>query len=261
MGGHGGVNRTEPILTTEHLATLTGFALSNVLVAFDYDGTLAPIAARPEDAHMRPSTRRLLASVAGAYPTVVISGRALADVTAMLRRVPLWYIYGNHGLEPSRPGATPASGTTEWIARLLPRLPPDLGIRIEDKGHTLTLHFRGVPDRARALAAIEEAVEALPDVSILRGKEAINVLPRGAGNKGVALAQAMATFACHQAIYVGDEDTDEAAFAHGGNRVLSIRVERSRQSHARYHIDSQLEIDTLLRALLEARLGPLHPRG
>jgi trehalose 6-phosphate phosphatase len=68
------LNVTEPILAPTHLRTLAGFALSNVLVAFDYDGTPAPIAARPEEAQMRPDTRALLTSVARAYPTVVISG-------------------------------------------------------------------------------------------------------------------------------------------------------------------------------------------
>ena len=253
------MNQTAPILNPDHLRTLAGFALSNVLIAFDYDGTLAPITTRPEDARMRPATRRLLTSVARAYPTVVISGRALADVTAMLRSVPLWYIYGNHGLEPSRPESGMFADTREWVAELTARIPADLGVRIEDKGHTLTLHFRGVRDRTRALAAIEQAVEALPDVSILRGKEAINVLPRGGGNKGAALTQALQTFACHQAIYVGDEDTDEAAFAAGGNRTLAIRVEPSAHSHARFHLGSQLDIDRLLRTLLDVRLGPLHP--
>ena len=250
---------TEAILAPERLRTLAGFALSNVLLAFDYDGTLAPISPRPEDAHMRPATRRLLASVARAYPTVVISGRALADVTSMLRRVPLWYVYGNHGLEPAGPHSDAPADTAAWVAELAPRLPADLGVRIEDKGHTLTLHFRGARDRDRAIAAIEEAVQALPNVSILRGKEAINVLPRGAGNKGVALRQALDIFACHQAIYVGDEDTDEAAFAAAGDRVLAIRVEPSAHSRARYHLGSQLDIDRLLRTLLDVRLGPLHP--
>jgi trehalose 6-phosphate phosphatase len=259
MGGDAGVNQTESIMTPQHLRSLAGFAHSNVLLAFDYDGTLAPSTARPEDARMRPATRRLLTSIARAYPTVVISGRALADVTAMLRRVPLWYIYGNHGLEPSSARNDTMPDTREWVTRLACRIPEELGVRIEDKGHTLTLHFRGVRDRTRALAAIEEAVESLPDVSILRGNEAINVLPRGAGNKGVALAEAVKTFACHQAIYVGDEDTGEAAFAAGGNRILAIRVERSAHSHARYHLGSQLDIDVLLRTLLEMRLGPLHP--
>ena len=254
------MNRTVPILIPEHLPALAAFALSNVLVAFDYDGTLAPIAERPEDAHMRPATHRLLASVATAYPTVVISGRALADVTAMLSQVPLWHVYGNHGLESAGSRREVPADTRAWLALLEPRLPADLGVRIEDKGHTLTLHFRGVRDRARALAAIEAAVEALPDVSVLRGREAINLLPRGRGDKGAALIQARDIFACHQAIYVGDEDTDEAAFGAGGDRTLAIRVEPSDKSRARYHLGSQGDIDTLLRTLLDLRRRRLAPR-
>jgi trehalose 6-phosphate phosphatase len=254
------LNVTRPILTAPHLRTLAGFALSNVLVAFDYDGTLAPIAARPEEAHMRPDTRALLTSVARAYPTVVISGRALADVTAMLNTVPLWFVYGNHGLEPARGRSDTAADTAAWIAQLTPQLPPELGVRIEDKRYTVTLHFRGAPDRTRAVAAIESAVEALPDISILRGKEAINLLPRGRGNKGMALAQARDIFACHHAIYVGDEDTDEAAFVAGGDRTLAIRVEPSDHSQARYHIGSQLDVDIFLRTLLDFRRGA-HNRG
>ena len=253
------MNGTEPILTPSHLRTLADFALSNVLLAFDYDGTLAPIAERPEDAHMRPTTRELLTLVASRYPTVVISGRALADVTSMLSSVPLWYIYGNHGLEPAGPGSAEDPGTAAWVARLTPRLPAALGVRIEDKGYSVTLHFRGVPERDRAVAAIESAVEALPDVIVIRGKEAINLLPRNRGNKGTALAQAREIFACHHAIYVGDEDTDEAAFAVGGDRTLAIRVEPSQRSQAKYHIGSQLDIDVLLQTLLDVRCDPRTP--
>jgi trehalose 6-phosphate phosphatase len=253
------LNVTEPILATPHLRTLAGFALSNVLVAFDYDGTLAPTVARPEDAHMRPDTRALLTSVAKAYPTVVISGRALADVTAMLESVPLWYVYGNHGLEPAGRRSEADPDTAAWVAQLIPRLPPELGVRIEDKRFSLTLHFRGAPDRESAVAAIETAVEALSDVLILRGKEAINLLPRDRGNKGMALTQARDVFACHHAIFVGDEETDEVAFATGGDRTLAIRVEPSAHSRAKYHIGSQLDIDTFLRTLLHFRHGTLHP--
>ena len=253
------MNVTQPILTTPHLRTLAGFALSNVLVAFDYDGTLAPIAPRPEDAHMRPHTRALLTSVARAYPTIVISGRVLADFMSLLDSVPVWYVYGNHGIEPARRRSEAAADTAAWIAQLTPRLPPELGVRIEDKRYTVTLHFRGAPDRDRAVAAIATAVETLPDISILRGKEAINLLPRGRGNTGVALAQARDIFACHHAIYVGDEDTDEAAFATGGERTLAIRVEPSEQSRAKYHIGSQLDIDAFLQTLLDLRRGARAP--
>jgi trehalose 6-phosphate phosphatase len=250
------LNATVPILEPPHLQTLASFALSNVLLAFDYDGTLAPIAARPEDAHMRSDTRELLTTVARRYPTVVISGRALADVTAMLSSVPLWSVYGNHGLEPRGRWSNADPDTAAWVARLTPQLPAALGVRIENKGYSITLHFRGAPDRDRALEAIETAVELLPDVTVLRGNEAINLLPRGLGNKGTALAQARDVFACHHAIYVGDEDTDEAAFAAGGDRTLAIRVEPSARSQAKYHVGSQRDIDAFLRTLLDFRRGP-----
>jgi trehalose 6-phosphate phosphatase len=249
------LNRTEPILP-EHVRTLAGFALSNVLLAFDYDGTLAPIASRPEDAHMRPDTRALLTSVARVYPTIVISGRALGDITAMLSSVPLWYVYGNHGLEPAGESEMNAD-TAQWVAQLTRSLPTELGVRIEDKKYTVTLHFRDAPDPERAIAAIGAALDALPDISVLRGTEAINLLPRGRGDKGKALAKARDIFACHHAIYVGDEDTDEAAFAAGGDRTLAIRVAPAERSQAKYHIGSQLEIDAFLRTLLDFRRGAL----
>lgn len=243
---------TVPLFHREHLAVLATFASSNLLVALDYDGTLAPIADRPEHAAMRPDTRRLLTQVAHAYPTVVISGRALDDLSNQLAGIPLWHLFGNHGIE-AQPG-TPGRETRDWIAPLRSALPGGLGVRIEDKAHTLTLHYRGVPDPVRARAAIAAAVATLPDVVVVDGKDAVNVLPRGRGDKGDALRDALRMFACSHAIYVGDDDTDEAAFAaQDTGRVLAVRVEASHASRARYHLESQGDIDWLLTALADAR--------
>ena len=68
------------ILTEEQHPTLMEFARQRVLLAFDFDGTLAPIVREPEAAAMRQSTSVLLAEVAKLYPCVVISGRLRADV-------------------------------------------------------------------------------------------------------------------------------------------------------------------------------------
>ena len=125
----------------------------------------------------------------------------------------------------------------------------------------MTVHFRGVANREEAVRAVEEVVELLPDVSILRGSEALNLLPPGGSRKGAALIQAMQMFACHQAIYVGDEDTDEAAFA-TGDRTLSIRVEPSANSRARFHLGSQRQIDRFLARLVDLRRGRIpRPTG
>ena len=94
---------TVDVLSPHHRPILAGFALSNVLLAFDYDGTLAPIATTPAAAKMRSTTERLLARASRRYPCVVISGRMLADISQRVQEIPLWYVFGNHGFEPVSP--------------------------------------------------------------------------------------------------------------------------------------------------------------
>jgi hypothetical protein len=88
------VKPARAILTARHLPTLGGFALSNVLLAFEYEGVLAP---RPgaDRIRMRSATRRLLTRVARRYPTVVISGSSRDDLEARLNGVPVWDVFGS----------------------------------------------------------------------------------------------------------------------------------------------------------------------
>jgi trehalose 6-phosphate phosphatase len=248
------VSTTHGILDPRHRGVLTDFALANVLLAFDYDGTLSPIAATPGEALMRATTRRLLRLVARRYPTVVISGRTLDDLSQRLRSVPLWHIFGNHGLEFGF-DSQPSAHVRDWVDRLTRELSPELGITIEDKTHSVTLHFRGAPDRRRALKAIERALQHLPDVTVLGGKEAVNLLPRGRGNKGAALQYAIAACACTHAIYVGDDDTDEDAFTARiqNGYLLPIRVGPVAATRAQYHLHAQDDVDVFLKVLLDIR--------
>jgi trehalose 6-phosphate phosphatase len=242
------------ILAPGQRALLAWFADSNVLLAFDYDGTLAPITAKREAAHMRPPTRALLARAARLYPCVVISGRALDDLTKRLRNIPAWFLFGNHGLEPSPPGAPSPLAPQAWALHLKKRLPPDPGLMIEDKRYSLTIHYRQAHDKQRAIEAIEHAVAELPDARAIGGAEAVSLLPRGRGDKGVALQQACRWFACDSAIYVGDDGTDEDAFASTyPEKLLTIRVGRSVDSRATFHLDHQEDIDRLLAVLIELR--------
>ena len=242
------------ILAPRQRPVLAGFALSNVLLAFDYDGTLAPIAPTPAEARMRPTTARLLARVSRRYPCVVISGRALADITQHVQEIPLWYVFGNHGFEPARPDA-PTGRTADWLRTLREELPAQPGILIEDKTHTLTIHYRAAPDREQAADIIERAVQSLDGARIIGGAEAVNILPRDSSNKGVALQRAMTLFACTTAIYVGDDATDEDAFAAvPGDRLLGVRVGAvGTPTRARAHLASQTDIDVFLRILVDLR--------
>jgi trehalose 6-phosphate phosphatase len=244
----------QTILANDHRPLLAGFAHANVLLALDYDGTLAPIESSPAAPEMREKTRQLLTEAARLYPCVIISGRALDDLSERLRDIPVWYLFGNHGLEPPPPGGASHTPATEW-ARLLGRLlPDDPGILIEDKRYSLTIHYRNARDKRRAVEAIDRVVADLPDARALGGAEAVSLLPRGGGNKGVALQQACRWFACDSAIYVGDDGTDEDAFSSTyPEKLLTIRVGAAANSRARYHLDSQDEIDALLQVLVDVR--------
>lgn len=242
------------ILSRRHLPTLAQFAASNVLAAFDFDGTLAPIAPTPAAARMRRSTRRLLARVALRYPCVVISGRPLVDLTRRLRNIPVWHVVGDHGSETWESRGAPAVHVQEWVAQLRMRLPARKGLVIEPKRQTVTVHYRHVRDKRRVLAELSDAVSHLRDARPIYGAEAINLLPRNGTNKGVALEQARQVFACDSAIYIGDDDTDEDAFASAGpERLLSIRIGTVRTSLAAYRLRTQADIDRLLKALIDLR--------
>jgi trehalose 6-phosphate phosphatase len=242
------------ILAKRHLPALTDFAASNVLLGFDYDGTLAPIAPTPAAARMRPKTSHLLARVARRYPCVVISGRPLDDLTRRLRGIPVWHLVGDHGFERSGHPGRQAPHVRGWVNTLRGRLRAHQGLFIEPKKHSVTIHYRHVRDKRRALEAIADAVGHLQGARARGGVEAVTVLPCGGPHKGVALQQLRRVCACHTAIYVGDDDTDEDAFASAGSeRLLSIRVGTLGASLARYRIRAQTDIDRFLLALLELR--------
>jgi trehalose 6-phosphate phosphatase len=254
MGGHAGVNRTRAILVPPQIDDLRTFTRARVLLAFDYDGTLSPIAPTPERARLPAATRRLLTRVAQHYPIVVISGRALADISGRVADIGVRQVFGNHGLEWSGGSSQPGPRVRQWVHQLREQLGGRNGIVVEDKLHSLSVHYRAAPDHERALALILPVVRTLPDVRIICGAAAVNLLPNDGANKGVALRRALDSSGCDSAIYVGDDDTDEDAFgALMPKKLLAIRVGPSAASRARYHLDSQDSIDLLLRAFLEAR--------
>jgi trehalose 6-phosphate phosphatase len=247
------------ILTKPGLAKLADFAYSNVLLGFDYDGTLAPTASQPEDARMRAAARRLLARVAEKYPCVVISGRARGDLVRRLSRLPLWHIIGNHGLEPWSETKSAAAQVREWVRRLRAGLEGCAGVVVEDKRYSATIHYRHARDQIRARGAIAAHVRALAGARALRGDMAVNLIPRDGPDKGVALQRARRVLACDAVIYVGNDGSDEDAFTSGAaGRLLAVRIGRSKTSGAPYYLRSQSAIDRLLQALLTFRARRAH---
>jgi trehalose 6-phosphate phosphatase len=250
------------ILAPAQRHVLERFARSRVLLAFDFDGTLAPIVAEPDRAAMRPSTRRLLKEAARTYPCVVISGRGRSDVARRLRGVALAAVVGNHGLEPWQAQARPGRDVRRWVPLLEEQLGGIQGIAIEDKGLSLAVHYRKSRAKGKARARILAAAGRLGRTRLLGGKQVINVLPAGAPHKGLALERIRARLGCETAVYVGDDETDEDVFALGRPRkLLAIRVGRKRGSSAACYVRRQAEIDLLLGRLLALRPPRPTPRG
>jgi trehalose 6-phosphate phosphatase len=122
---------------------------------------------------------------------------------------------------------------------------------IEDKGLSIAVHYRRAPAEARARALVHAAARTLGRARLVGGKRVLNVLPAEAPDKGAALERARSRLRCRRAVYVGDDETDEDVFARARpERLLTIRVGRSRRSSAAYYVRTQAEIDALLRLLL-----------
>ena len=258
----GGKRKTAHLLGRAGRAALRALTAGRALLAFDFDGTLAPIADRPQDARMTARTRRLLSAVARRYPCAVISGRARRDLRRRLGRLPLVAVTGSHGSEGNGPRrlSRARSGVEAWARRLRRRLGRLRGVVVERKPHGVAVHYRTAEDREAARAAILAEVAMLEGVRCIRGKCVVEVLPADAPTKGDALAAIRRELKPRATLYVGDDATDEDAFlSRGPGGLFAVRVAPAPGTSARFRLDTQAEVEALLNALV--RLAPPPPES
>ncbi len=242
------------VLAVKQRSILEPFAWSQTLLAFDFDGTLAPIVHRPEDATMRPQTRALLARAAALYPCAVISGRALPDVTERVQGLGLRSVVGNHGVEPWRATRKIHRRVGEWHPLVAQALAGEIGVEIEDKTYSLAVHYRRSRAKKRVRALVDRVASTLSDIRVIGGIEVVNLVPADAPHKGIALERERSRLRCDTAIYIGDDVTDEDVFAlDQPGRLLSIRVGRKVSSQAAFFIRAQKDIDRFLQVLVTLR--------
>lgn len=198
---------------------------NKVALLLDIDGTLLDIALTPHDVRVPPTLRKTLAKLqertGGAI--ALVSGRSLSDIDLIFAPLKLSAV-GGHGAEMRvMPDSSKANGAKSRFldknirTRLTDVAQVGEGIIVEDKGYSVALHYRLAPNKQRA---IEDAVAAICSelpagwVEILPGKAVIEIKKSGF-NKGTALRDLMAhaPFAGRQPIFVGDDKTDDAAFA------------------------------------------------
>jgi trehalose 6-phosphate phosphatase len=243
------------LLGPPQIERLAGAVERRFLVAFDFDGTLAPIVRDRDAARMRERTSALLQEVCARYPCAVISGRALSDLGRRLDAARVKYAIGNHGSEPHERMEQFAAEIDDVRSHLTAALRSCEGVEIEDKRYSLAIHYRGAPDRARVRRTIDTAVSAYAHrLRKIPGKLVLNLIPVQAPDKGDALLRVVAEEQAEVALYIGDDITDEDVFRlDKPGTLLTARVGEAQFSAARYYLRDQLEIDHLLVRLIALR--------
>lgn len=243
-----GISAASPACPDASTADLPGIDIDprRIALFLDVDGTLLDIVDRPDQVSVPttlvPLLERTRDRLGGAL--ALLSGRALAELDRLF--APLCLPAGGlHGLQircadgrVSAPQADPAlPGVLARAQAMATTLP---GLVIEDKQHTLALHYRLAPQAAKQVQA--QAQRWLDELgagwTLQHGKAVVELRPAGC-DKGAALAQLMhgKAFAGRQPVMIGDDLTDEHAFAMaarlGGFGML---VGPARDSSARFRL-------------------------
>ena len=200
---------------------------ARAVVALDYDGTLAPIVDRPEDAVPAPGMLEALARVARTVGTVaLITGRPAREVVRLagLDSAPglsALRVLGQYGLQRwdarsgrfESPEALPA---VDVARRRLPDLlahAPD-GVAVEDKQQALVVHFRRAADPDAAFASLRTSLIDLAHEVGLEphpGRRVLELRPPG-HDKGGALTALLGEREARAVLFAGDDLGDLPAY-------------------------------------------------
>lgn len=240
----------------------------------DYDGTLTPIASSPDKAVMSARTKDLLRRLSNVRDRkiAVVSGRALADISRRVGLKNIVYV-GNHGFEIKGPKIEFKSPVPIKYRKALEEIKEKLsvslasvkGVLIEDKGFSLSLHYRLVEKkRAAAVKADFYAAVLLYElrgvISVRSGKMSLEVRPPLPWNKGKVVLWLLGRrlFAMKNRrkkvlpIYIGDDITDEDAFESLKDRGMTIFVGKPDSTKARFYVKDTDEVAGFLRIILKA---------
>ncbi|WP_027946043.1 trehalose-phosphatase [Amycolatopsis taiwanensis] len=244
-------------------------------IFLDYDGVLAPIVERPEDATISGTMRRAVQALARRYPVCVVSGRDRRVVQEFLGLDDL-VIAGSHGFDiwnPAQDTVEPAGDDSEALieevtARLRTEAGSISGVRIEPKKLSVALHYRlAEEDQYERIAnLVEEILAEWPGrLKVTPGKKVYELQPNIDWDKGKAVLHLLHTLGLDAGdvvpLYLGDDITDEDAFrALDGVGGVGIFVGRpddpevdDRLTAAEFGLPSPAEVERLLSKLAGGR--------
>jgi trehalose 6-phosphate phosphatase len=232
-----------------------------IVVALDFDGTLAPICERPDDAAMPPESLdvlRALTEVSG-LTLAIVSGRSVADLKSRIE-LQAYYV-GNHGLEIEGPGLSYVHEASGQFREAVDQACWDLkaafhavpGVLVESKGMTGTLHYRQAP---KSLSRwIKETVRMVvspyrPVLKVEAALKAWEIRPSLEWDKGDAVDFLLGHLGTTEPLLVcaGDDIGDEGMFGCRPN-AISIKVGGKVQTRARYCVADPAELVAVLRCV------------
>lgn len=245
------------------------FKCRHLFIFLDFDGTMAPIVKAPAKAVLGQGIRTLLGRLAD-NPRVeltFISGRNIEDLKNKIGFRNVIYS-GNHGLEIEGPKIKFKPVVPPRFKKALEKIKDDLktetslikGILIEDKGLSLSLHYRLVDKRqVSQVKRVFHKIVALPrlrnQIRTRSGKMVLEVLPPVDWDKGKAVLWILAKKAFLSGIvkpmpvYIGDDITDEDAFKALKRKGLAIFVGKQKKSYARYYLKGPRGVAAFLKKL------------
>lgn len=239
-------------------------SVDDLVVFLDFDGTLAPIVDRPAQARPVEGVVAIIEELATLVPVAIISGRGLDDVRRRLGAEGIYYA-GSHGMEIRHPDGRRHDDPEltrmlpgldrheEWLRRIFAEVE---GVEIERKRFGIAVHYRRNPEaRSKVEQRVAEVVRRNPGLKVGQGKMVREVQPNVELDKGTALRfirDQIDPDTSRRPLYIGDDKTDEDAFAALEDDGISILVGQATwETGADYRLSDPMEVRQFLRDLVE----------
>lgn len=231
-------------------------------VFLDYDGTLTPIVSHPEDAWLSDSMQETLRSLAARVPVAILTGRDLADVRGRVYVDGIVYA-GSHGFDIADAGGLRKELGAAYLpvldaaeAELREALDEIPGAQLERKHFSVAAHYRNVNgnDASKVALAADAVAAKHRDLRKIDGKKVYELLPDIDWHKGKAVLWLLEALELERGkalpIYIGDDRTDEDAFAALANRGVGILVsEQPQVTAASYSLNNPDEVERFLQKI------------
>jgi len=238
-------------------------AASGVAVFLDYDGTLTPIAPRPELAILSPSMRSTLHLLAKHWPTTIVTGRSLEQIRRLVDVPGLTYA-ASHGFDIHGPGLRHQVGRNARNAIHaayidVTRKVGDIeGVLIENKTFSVAVHFRLVaPENTRRVIDAVRSTGLQHRLRVTGGKQVIELRPDIDWDKGAAIRWLAGRHPGRIPLFIGDDLTDEDGFRAIADSGITILVAAEpRETAARFTLQGVDAVETFLQRLCRIPAEP-----